>query len=335
MKKIILILLLPLLLLPASCRKIPQPVSKADFYLGTYVTVTLYDGSPEELIDLAFLEIKRLEGLLSRNMASSDISRINAMAGIAPVDVSSETIDVIRAGIGYHLTSQGTFDITIGPLVSLWDIGGAGESIPPSADITRAMALMDIGGIDIGDGWVYLSEKGMELDLGGIAKGYIADRVLVFLRENGCSSAIINLGGNVLTLGKKPGGDQWRIGIQDPFSPRGEYFAVLHVNEKSVVTSGIYERYFVQDDKLYHHILDPFTGFPVASDLKGVSIVSNLSMDGDALSTAVFALGLEKGMALVESLSDTEAVFFTDTDKVLYSSGIGQDIKIEFMNAKK
>ena len=151
-----------------------------------------------------------------------------------------------------------------------------------------------------------LLEKGMSLDTGGIAKGYIADRVAEIAKAEGCSGALINLGGNVLTVGKKPDGTKWKIGIQDPFKPTGEYMQVVQVDEMSVVTSGPYERNFQENGIIYHHILNPFTGYPVANDIAGVTIICEKSIDGDGLSTTVFTLGAEAGIAIIENIDNTE-----------------------------
>lgn len=312
-----------------SCRAVPRPVSKSGFALGTFVNITLFDGSPETLLNEAFEEINRLENLLSRNLRNSDIGRINRFAGISPVSVSPETLEVIRAGIAFHAVSEGYFDITVGPLVSLWDIGGDQERVPAEEDILRAVSFLGIDDILIEADRVTLSKPNMQIDLGGIAKGYIADRVRIFLKNRGCSSALINVGGNIVTLGTKPDGTLWRIGIQTPFSPRGDFFAVLHLKEASIVTSGMYERFFIQNETLYHHILNPFSGYPVDSGLMGVTVISDSSMDGDALSTTMFSLGLQRGLALAERIEGVEAIFYTTDREIVYSSGINKTIRLE------
>ncbi len=161
----------------------------------------------------------------------------------------------------------------------------------------------------------------MSIDTGGIAKGFIADRIAEILKNEGCSGAIINLGGNVLTLGNKPDGSKWKIGIQDPFKSTGNYMEIVKVDEMSVVTSGPYERNFEEDGVLYHHILDPFTGYPVVNNIAGVTIISEKSIDGDGLSTSVFAMGVEEGLALTEKTDNTECYIVLDDGTIIMSTG--------------
>lgn len=161
----------------------------------------------------------------------------------------------------------------------------------------------------------------MQLDLGGIAKGYAADVAASIIKEHGNQAAIINLGGNVYAYGEKANGDSFKIGVQNPFSPRGAYLGILSVKDQTVVTSGTYERFFEQDGTVYHHILDPKTGYPVENNLESVTIVTESSMSADALSTMTFVLGLEKGLNLVESLDDVEALFITKDHQLYASSG--------------
>ena len=164
--------------------------------------------------------------------------------------------------------------------------------------------------------------EGMMIDLGGIAKGYIADELAAFLREQGVTSADLNLGGNVITIGRKPDGTAWRIGVQNPHGSRDESILILNLVDATVVTSGNYERYFELDGVRYHHILDPETGYPVSNGLASVSIITQSSMYADALSTACYVLGLEEGMALIEELEDVEAIFITEDLEIHYSSGV-------------
>jgi thiamine biosynthesis lipoprotein len=169
-----------------------------------------------------------------------------------------------------------------------------------------------------------LKDKGMILDLGGIAKGYAADQAAAVLKEHHVQKAIVNLGGNVLTLGRKPDGTLWRIGVQDPDLERGDYAIIVQLDDTSLVTSGPYERFFVLDGITYHHILDTKTGYPVQSDLTSASIITKSSFLADALSTSVYALGYEKGMEMIDKLEGVEAIFFTKDKKILLSNGVKQ-----------
>lgn len=329
MKKIIILLCLFLITM-TGCQPKADAVIVTDTYfaLGTVVTISLYDGSDKSLIDKSFNEITRLENLLSKSVEGSDIYRVNQNAGIEATTVSYETLEVIKKGLEYGLLSDGAFDISIGPLVNLWKIGEDGAKVPSQIEIDQAIAHIDYRKIQVDESGssIFLPEQGMVLDLGGIAKGYIADKVASFLSDNGCKSALINLGGNVLTVGNKPTGEQWKIGIQDPQANRGDYLAIVEIDTKSVVTSGIYERFFIEDGVRYHHILNPFNGYPYDSDITGVSIISDNSVDGDALSTTCFALGVEKAMALIEGLKNTEAIFINQNDELFKTSGIGNVI---------
>ncbi|MDI3535253.1 MAG: FAD:protein transferase, partial [Thermosediminibacterales bacterium] len=175
---------------------------------------------------------------------------------------------------------------------------------------------------------IMLKKEEMMLDLGGIAKGYAADEVSKILKENHVKHAIVNLGGNVLAYGNKPDGSKWRIGIQKPFAPRGDYAGVVSVINKAVVTSGIYERYFEENGKIYHHILDPETGYPVENNLMSVTIITDKSIDADSLSTSVFAMGLKEGLNLIEKLDNTEAIFITKDSKIYLTSGLKNSFKL-------
>ncbi|MBN2049660.1 MAG: FAD:protein FMN transferase, partial [Spirochaetales bacterium] len=221
--------------------------------------------------------------------------------------------------------SSGGFDPSVGPLVKLWGVGTENARIPRPEEIETALALTDYRRVqtDPENRGVLLADRGMALDLGGIAKGYAADEAAKILVNHGVTGATVNLGGNVLTLGEKPDGSPWKIGIQDPASGRGDYVAILQVKDLSVVTSGPYERFFIgPDGKRYHHILSGETGYPVESVIISVTILARDSMTADALSTAVFVLGLGKGMELIESLEGIEGMFITQEQAVYASSGL-------------
>lgn len=293
------------------------------FLLGTVIKIKLYGTRDDKIFEPVFREISRLESLFSLNIPTSDVVRINENSGQAPVPVSEETLDVVEKGLVYARLSRGAFDISIGPLVGLWRIGYDDARVPSREELDRALPLISWENVvlDRKEGTVFLTEPGMRMDLGGIAKGFIGDKIAEMLIARGFSRGIINLGGNVLVLGDKPDGSAYRIGVQNPQDSRGSYVGVIEVRGRSIVSSGTYERFFVEDEKRYHHILDPFEGYPVENSLEQVTIVSSLSVDGDGLSTAAFALGLKEGMALVESIPDVEAVFIDSRNHVYLSSG--------------
>ena len=302
-----------------------NPISKTGFYFDTVITITLYDKNQENLLDECFAMADRYEHLFSATLPDSDISRINAAEG-EPVTVCDETIELLEKGITYGDLSEGRFDITIGALSSLWDFSKNIGNVPNQIDIDQALQTVDYHEIQIDGNTVTVTNPDTRIDLGGIAKGYIADQMKEYLGKQGVTSGIINLGGNVLVIGSKTDGTAYTIGIQKPFEDTGSAIASLKITDQSVVSSGVYERYFEKDGTLYHHILDPQTGYPYQNDLLGVSIICDSSVDGDALSTTAFSMGLKEGMKFIESLPDTEAIFITEDYEIHTSSGIKEDM---------
>ncbi len=303
---------------------------KTGFLLGTVIQIKLIEPQPEELFNGAFSLIQDIENKMSINIEDSEVIRINENAGKSYVQVSPETYYVIERGKHYSELSNGRFDISIGPLVNLWGIGSENAKVPTQNEIEAALSKIDYKDILLNesDKSVMLAKEGMIIDLGGIAKGYAADVIADYLKSKNINNAIIDLGGNVLALGGNGKTDRWNIGIQDPFEVRNEYIGILGIKDKTVVTSGVYERFFTENGKRYHHILDPFAGFPVENSLMSVSIVADKSIDGDGLSTTVFALGLEEGAKLIEKLDGIEAIF-VDKDKNVYATkGLKDSLKI-------
>ena len=325
-KKILSCLLVPLLsanlLLSGCSHTADEPVTKSGFYFNTVISGSIYEKGSEELLDDCFALAQKYEGYFSNTIPDSDISKIND-AGGAPVTVHDETIELLKTGIAYGDLSGGKFDITIGRLSDLWDISTKAlldqtdaSMIPSDADIQTALATVDYREIQIDGNTVTLQNPDARIDLGGIAKGYIADQMKAYLNQKGITSGYINLGGNVLALGAKTDGSAYTIGIQRPFGEENEAIASVSITDQTVVSSGVYERYFEVDGTRYHHILDTATGYPYDNGLLEVTIITGASVDGDGLSTTCFSLGLEDGMALVESLDDTEAIFITNDYEV-------------------
>ncbi len=293
--------------------------------LGTVCTVTLYGGGTEADLDAAFRRIGEIEDNMTVDRKDSEVIRVNEAAGLRPSKVSADTFAVIKEGLEVSRLGDGAFDITVGPLVKLWGIGTERAHIPAESEIRKALAFIDYRAVSLDPAreTVELKKKGMAMDLGAIAKGYAADEAARVLASRGVRHALIDLGGNILTLGRKPDGSVWRIGIQDPEEPRGNYLGIIEVPQMSVVTSGVYERYFIKEGIRYHHILDTKSGYPVRNGLLAVSIVALPSMVADGYSTLVFTLGLEKGRKLVEkSGGAVNAVFVTDAHKVYVTPGI-------------
>lgn len=296
-----------------------KPLARQGFMLDTVISISLYDNQDDAILDGAFALCEEYEQLFSRTISTSDVYRINHSDG-APVEVTDATAELLCIALEYARLSDGAFDPTIEPLVTLWDIMADEPHVPDADAISAALARVDWTKVSV-DGNVVTLHADMGLDLGGIAKGYIADKLREYLSENGVDSALINLGGNVLTLGGKPDGSNFTIGVQKPFGQNSDILGALRLKGMSVVTSGIYERYFVENDRLYHHILDTKTGYPVENELYSVTIISPTSTDGDALSTICFALGSEDGMALIETLDGIECVYCLSDGTLLFSSG--------------
>jgi FAD:protein FMN transferase len=306
------------------------PYKKTEFLMGTVVTVKIYDQGKEAVLEPAFERIQTLANQITVNEANSEIDSINANAGIKPIKVSKDIFDLIHAGNDYSLKSGGSFDITIGPLTNLWRIGFPDARKPAQSEIDAVLPFIDYKQIELNDKeqTVFLKKKGMQLDLGAIAKGFITDQVAEVLKENDVTTAIIDLGGNIYVMGNNPSGKDWTVGIQDPFAPRGETIGVISESNKSVVTSGIYERFLEVDGKKYHHLLNPEDGYPFNNDLAGVTIISEKSVDGDGLSTSVFSKGIQGGLDFIEQFKGTEAIFISTDKKVYITSGLKDNFKL-------
>lgn len=316
---------LSLILSLSGCASIKEPISKSGFYFDTLITITLYDGTEEQLEE-CFSIASFYENLLSKTIEGSDIWKLNHAKG-SPVTLHPETIALLNHAISYADISQGKIDPTIQAVTELWDFKNS--VLPDKEIILSRLAHVDYKKLSLNSETMQaaLTDPEAAVDLGFIAKGYIADKLKEYLEEQNVQSALINLGGNILTLGARPDGTAFRIGIQKPFENSGTPITTVSVQNQSVVSSGCYERYFEKNGKLYHHILDSHTGYPVENNLLQVTIISDSSMEGDALSTTCFVLGQEKGMELIESLEHIEAIFITDDYELHYSSGLSSSAK--------
>ena len=291
--------------------------SMQGFYFDTVVEISIYCNlsKGEYILNKSFDFCKYYEELLSKTKEGSDIYNVNN-SGINGFDVHNETLSIINRSLYYSELSHGNFDISIQPLLKLWNFKSEKKIIPVQKDIDENLELVNYKNILINKNHIKLIKNGMSIDLGGIAKGYIANKIKEYLISEGVSSGIINLGGNVLCIGKKESGENFKIGIQKPFSERGEILGVLEICDKSVVSSGIYERFFKKEDKIYHHIINPKDGRPFESDLIQVTIVSEDSMDCDALSTIALSLGEEEGMKLINSIEGVEGLFINKNGNI-------------------
>ncbi len=327
-KSIILILTLCFLTsFLVSCGKktdISKPLSKTELVIGTVCTISIYDNQDMKILDKCFDRLKELEDILSINKTDTELQKVNQAAGKTPIKVSDETLDVVIKGLEYSKLSNGALDITVGPLVKLWGIGTDSARVPSQSEIDEKKSLIDYSLLELDktNKTIFLKKEGMIIDLGSIAKGYAADEIAELLTENKISSAVIDLGGNIFAMGSKIDGSDWKIGVQNPDAARNDSIGFLKVSNKSVVTSGIYERYFEANGKHYHHILNPETGFPYENEVLGVSIITDKSVDGDSLSTTLFALGVDKGLELINSMDGVDAIFITKNKDLYVSSGI-------------
>jgi len=301
-----------------------DPITRSNLKLGTLVGITIHDSQDTQLFNILFDRLDAIEQHMSLNIKTSEINAINASAGIEPVQVSEDTFEVIQSSLHYGDLSKGAFDSTIGPLVTLWGIGSDNAKLPSQAEIDTKLPLIDYNSVilNIEDKTVFLPLQGMALDLGAIAKGYAADEMYRILDENKVNSAVINLGGNILVKGRKVDNTPWRVGVQNPFDTRGAYIGVVSISDQTVVTSGIYERFFELDGQRYHHILNPATGYPVNNNLASVTIITSKSIDADAYSTVLFASGLEAGLELANGSNEIMAIFVTKDKKVYVSDGV-------------
>jgi len=295
-----------------------QYIDYQGFFFDTYVSIRIYGGN-EDILDGAAELCREYDRIFSKTNPESDVWKLNNADG-APVEVSEDTVQIIEMARYYAELSDGKFDISCGSVTSLWDFKSDSPVLPEKAELIQALEYVGYDKIAI-NGCTVTLQKGTQIDIGGIAKGYIADKAAQYLRDNEIENAVINFGGNVVVIGDKFG-DQFTIGIKSPFDD-GNIDAVK-VSDKSVVTAGTYQRGFTIDGIYYHHIINLSTGMPAESDISSVTVISDSSAEGDALATVLFLLGSESGVALVESLDGIEAVFICNNGNVIRTSGLGE-----------
>lgn len=297
---------------------------------GVYRYSTVLMGSPillklfefnQTLAGNVFRLIKQQEAIFTVNRPHSEVMSINRAAGKHAVAVSRVLYEVIKRAKEASMLPDSRFNFTIGPLVKRWKIGFNGESVPPATELHALLTLIDPRQVDLDDATasVYLQRQGMEIDLGAIAKGYIADVVRDYLLQRGVRDALINLGGNVLALGNSVR-QAWRIGLKQPFAAEDTPLGIINVTDKSVVTSGIYERYFMRDGRCYHHILDPQTGYPLDNELLSVTVICDNAIDGDIWTTLMYGQGVRKGLETLRRNPSIEAIFVTRNRQIICSS---------------
>ncbi len=295
--------------------------------LDTVIQLIIYNDDPnidvEQIFDETEVLIRGYESLISKTIEGSYTSQLNNnsefdYSNFAYAEVVHQLYD---KSAYYEELSDGAFDVTMEPVVRLWDINNGNTEVPAQDDIDATLALVGYENYTRDDAaQKYVLSNGATVDFGAIAKGHMADIVKGSLMSKGINSALVNLGGNVMTIGAKPGDKNWIIAIQDPMGNTGEQLGTLEVKNKSLVTSGNYERFFIKDGVRYHHILDPETGYPAVSGLSQTTIISERSIDCDALSTTTFILGQEDGMELIESLDGFDAMFVGEDGEYYFSN---------------
>ncbi|KAA0119644.1 MULTISPECIES: FAD:protein FMN transferase [Streptococcus] len=297
--------------------------------MGSSICISLCHERAEILLDEAVQLLHLYKNRFSANDEDSELMSINHLAGIESISVHPELFELIELG-KYHSQAEGShLNITIGPLVQTWRIGFSDARLPSREEIQQALSLTDPNLLELNpeDCSVFLTKKGMKLDLGALAKGYIADKIKDYLLSQGVTSALINLGGNVLTIGHNAVSQRaWRIGIQNPKQPRGNHSAILAVTNQSVVTSGIYERTLTVEGQNYHHILDRKTGYPIENQLASLTIVSDKSVDGEIWTTRLFGESPTSILSQIEQQTGIEALIITQDDQIFCSSGLLEQI---------
>jgi len=300
--------------------------------MGTIIDIIVDSDTPQQHIKEICHLLTVYKNRFSANDNDSELMIINHNAGIAPVTVHPDLFELIELGKTHSLLQPSNLDIAIGPLVQSWRIGFEDAKVPDKENIQKAIALANPEHIilNAAEKSVFLNRKGMKIDLGALAKGYIADKIMDYLKTENVSSAMINLGGNVLVYGNNPKreGGEWFIGIQHPQKKRGQNLGILRIKNKSVVTSGIYERYLKIGDKDYHHIFDCRTGYPIETEMASLTIIADKSVDCEIWTTRLFGLSLLKALATIQKTSGIEAIIITKDNRFAITDGLKQDFQL-------
>lgn len=303
----------------SGCGKSQEPQSISGFYFDTFISISLYsDENVQSILDGCMNLCEHYDKLFNVSDKNSDIYLINHAKG-NPVSVDKDTLEIVEKAINYSKETDGLFDITINSAYSLWNFENNDECLLPDDELLQnAVNKIDYRNVIINkDDCTIRLENEAQINLGALAKGYIADKLKKYLVNEGITSGLINLGGNVLAIGSKPDGSDYHIGLQRPFASTGEIIKDISVSDLSVVTSGIYQRYFEADNMIYHHILDPFTGYPVENELNSVTIICSSSLDADAYSTICMLMGYEDGRNFINSCDDVKAIFIDRNNNIL------------------
>lgn len=305
-----------------------EEASKDIFAMDTYMTVTAYGAKAQEAVDEAEAEIQRLDELLSTGKKESEIAQLNQNKSAT---LSEDAGYLVERALELNKETDGAFDIAIYPVMEAWGFPTQNYQVPTADTLESLLKLADASQIiyDENSRKISFGREGMKIDLGGIAKGYTSSRIMDIYKENNISSGLVNLGGNVQALGTKPDGSKWRVAVQSPDDTE-DYLGILSVEDKAVITSGGYERYFEQDGKTYHHIIDPKTGYPAENGLTSVTVVSEDGTLADGLSTSLFIMGKDKAIEFWRAHSDEfDIIMMTDEGKLYVTEGIQNDFSTE------
>lgn len=330
MKKHSFFFLLALLLV--SCRPDIRKEGRTVFALGTVCSIQLFTEKPQTEVELVLqtciLRLGELERHLSANAESSTLIDINKASGVSAVNVPADIYPLFARAVFFAEKTDGAFNPAIGGVVKLWNIGFENARKPEDRDIQVALSRTDYKDVQLAGTAVFLKKEGMKLDLGAIAKGFAADELTRIVKQAGIMHAVIDIGGTISAVGVRPDGKRWNIGIRDPRIRQGQPIISAPIENRSISTSGSYERYFEQDGIRYHHIIDPATGYPVQSNMIAVSVFADSATDADALSTACFVLGYKKAVKLLDELPNTEALFIFDDNSVRTTGNLKKNIMI-------
>ena len=314
MKKGVCIAVICIVLLGALAWTMPKKAVVRDFAMDTVISVELKAKSPKKTANKAIAEIKRLDCLMSISNPNSDIYKINSAPCATAVKVDKEVFALLEKCMEISQKTDGAFDITVNPLCEIWDIKAKKPKVPKDDQIKTAKESVGYKNLvlDKKNQTVTKKKDSVSITLGAIAKGYATDKAKEILKDCGVKDAIIDFGGNIYIMEKAK-----TVGLQTPFKPRGEYFKTISISDKSVVTSGLYERYFEEDGKIYHHVIDPKTGYPADTDAMSVSIISGESYLADALSTAVFVSGEKRASVYLKQFEDVHAIIYKKDNSLL------------------
>jgi thiamine biosynthesis lipoprotein len=329
LKNIIILALLAIFF--GGCQGPPHLVKRSQMLMGTVAFVTAV--APEETVaqDAArkgLEEIRRLEELLSTWIPTSELSRVNAAAGVKAMPVSTETLEVVKDSLYIAQLTEGGLNVAVGPAVDLWNVGGEGH-LPAAKELEAVRPLIDLSQVQINeqDYTLGLGRPGMRIDVGGIGKGFAADLAVQVMQEAGAIAGVVAISGDIKTFGRMPNGRRFVFGIQHPRKEQGQLLGSLELEDEAVSTAGDYQRFFMKDGIRYHHILDPITLQP-ARKCQSVTIIAKTGVMADGLDTGIFVMGPQQGMALIETLPNVEGVIVDKEGQISISSGLKHRVKL-------